>query len=334
MRSQQLHRTTASSIRAAPTLARIGTRAVLALLIATALAACDSVLGLDDGTGGAPAAGGVTDHVIVVSIDGLRPDAIDAFGARTLQRLVQEGSSSLEAHTILPSRTLPAHTSMLTGTEPDVHGVTWNDERVAERGFVAAPTIFATARAAGHHTAAFFSKSKFLHLVVPGTLDYARLPGGSDSWSADRTVDLAESYLDDNRPNLLFVHIGEPDYVGHAAGWMSAAYGFAVREADDELDELLQTADRAFGAGNYTVIVTADHGGHDHTHGSADPRDVNIPWIVWGEGVRPGTVLPSGIRTTDTAATALWLLGVAAPDAAVGQAVLSAFAATVAPASM
>ena len=68
-------------------------------------------------------AGGVTSHVVLVSIDGLRPDAIEAFGAGTLQRLMREGSYTLSATTILPSKTLPSHTSMLTGEDVDEHGI-------------------------------------------------------------------------------------------------------------------------------------------------------------------------------------------------------------------
>src|SRR5690606_34556114 len=60
----------------------------------------------------------LTGHVVVISVDGLRPDAIEKFGAKNIQRLIREGSYSLEATTILPSKTLPSHTSMLTGTEP------------------------------------------------------------------------------------------------------------------------------------------------------------------------------------------------------------------------
>ena len=271
----------------------------------------------------------VTDHVIVISIDGLRPDAIGKYRAGTLQRLMREGSYSLEATTIVPSRTLPSHTSMLTGADLEKHGVTWNSKEMDEHGHVATPTIFAAAKQAGFHTAAFFSKSKFEHLAVPGTLDHVQAPRGwPGKWSADRTIDDAERYLEANLPNLLFVHVGEPDFVGHFAGWMSTEYGWAVREADDEIGELLETAERVFGAGNYTVIVTADHGGHGRDHGSADPRDVTIPWIAWGKGVTPGTVLAPGIRTMDTAATALWLLGVPASDVAVGRPVQQAFAAS------
>ena len=66
-------------------------------------------------------------NVILISIDGLRPDAIEQFGAPTLQRLMNEGTYSLKARTILPSSTLPSHTSMLSGEPPDQHHVLWNN---------------------------------------------------------------------------------------------------------------------------------------------------------------------------------------------------------------
>jgi phosphopentomutase len=85
-------------------------------------------------------------------------------------------------------------------------------------------------------------------------------------------------------------------------------------------------ATQAYGAGNFSLIVTADHGGHGTNHGSDDPRDVTIPWISWGQGVKPG-VLTESISTMDTAATVLWLLGVGEPSDWAGQAVTGAFAA-------
>jgi predicted AlkP superfamily pyrophosphatase or phosphodiesterase len=263
--------------------------------------------------------------VIVISVDGLRPDAIAHFQARTLTRLIAEGSASLAATTILPSKTLPSHTSMLTGTAPEVHGVYWNEEEMDEHGYVATPTIFATASEAGLTTAAFFSKSKFEHLAMPGTLDHARFPRGLGKDLASKTVDAVQAYLMRARPNLTFIHLADADYAGHVFGWMSWPYGRAVQAVDREIAEVLRSADRAFGAGRYTVIVTADHGGHDRDHGTDDPRDVLIPWIAWGRGVAAGETLPDGIRTFDTAATALALLGLSAPPATAGTPVAAAF---------
>src|SRR5262245_10961319 len=75
-----------------------------------------------------PPVHGLTEHVILVSIDGLRPDAIAKFEAKTLNQLMREGSYTLSASTILPSKTLPSHTSMLTGQPPAIHHVSWNKQ--------------------------------------------------------------------------------------------------------------------------------------------------------------------------------------------------------------
>ncbi len=269
--------------------------------------------------------GRVTDHVVVISIDGLRPDAIAKYDAPTLRRLMRDGRYSLTAQTIPLSLTLPSHTSMLTGVGSDAHHVTWNSDKTKTFGYVKVPTVFGVAHDAGFRTAAFFSKTKFHHLEVPGTLDYVRGPeGGVVPWMEDRTTGYVGDYLGHANPNLLFVHIAEPDFIGHNFGWMGRLYGAAVRNADHGVAQVLSEADSRFGRGNYTVIVTADHGGHGKTHGTTDPRDMTIPWIVWGEGVQHGDTL-SGIHTMDTAATALWLLGVTEPDSWVGRPVTAAF---------
>ncbi len=275
---------------------------------------------------------GLTRHVILVSVDGLRPDAIDAFGAATLQRLMREGSYTLSASTIIPSKTLPSHTSMLTGEGPDRHQVLWNNVVSARRKEIDLPNIFSVARARGFRTAAFFSKPKFHPLQVPGTLDYSQAPGGwFGGWSSDRTMSDVETYLPAARPHLLFVHLKDPDAEGHRHGWMSAAYGRGVRAADAAVNRLVQLADRTYGAGQYSLIVTADHGGHDKNHGSADPRDVTIPWIAWGRAVRPGVIATRHVTTMDTASTVLWLLGLAEPTDWAGTPVTQAFEAPPAP---
>jgi arylsulfatase A-like enzyme len=270
----------------------------------------------------------VSRHVVVVSIDGLRPDAVETYGARTLQRLMHEGSYTLAGRTIDPSKTLPSHTSMLTGQPPERHGVLWNNVATAEADSIEVPNVFGLARAQGYTTAAFFSKAKFQPLQVDGTLDYSQAPGGwFGRWSSARTVSDVAGYLAGARPNLLFVHLTDPDAAGHRAGWMTADYGRGVLEADRAVSHLIALADRAFGTGNYSLIVTADHGGHGTNHGSADPRDITSPWIAWGRGVKPGLLAEPTVQTMDTAATILWLLAVDRPPDWAGHPVMDAFAA-------
>ena len=72
------------------------------------------------------------------------------------------------------------------------------------------------------------------------------------------------------------------------------------------------------------IIVTADHGGHNTSHGFDIPLDMTIPWVIVGPGVQP-KALTSPINTTDTAATAAWALGLPLPPEWAGRPVLEAF---------
>ena len=64
--------------------------------------------------------------------------------------------------------------------------------------------------------------------------------------------------------------------------------------------------------GRVTLIVTSDHGGSGLRHGSESPADVRIPWLAWGAEVPAGGWIPR-VRTVDTAATVLSLLGLPVP---------------------
>jgi predicted AlkP superfamily pyrophosphatase or phosphodiesterase len=280
------------------------------------------------GCAGNPAPGdvpraGIARHVVVISIDGLRPDAIEASGARNLQRMMGEGAYSLRARTIMPSRTLPSHTSMLTGVQPAVHGITWNDEQVDAQGRVRVATVFDMADSAHLHTAAFFGKAKFRHLIHGDAPDEVEAPRGAEVVLAPRITQDVVQYLRFRKPDLLFVHIPDPDIAGHSAGWMTLPYRWAVRRADAAVEQIRRAAVRAYGT-DFVMIITADHGGHGRDHGTAAPEDVNIPWIVWGAGVESGAIAAQ-INTFDTAATALWVLGVPVPTRWEGRPVATAF---------
>src|SRR6185312_9013691 len=66
--------------------------------------------------------------LIVLSIDGLRPDYVrdaDKYGLKipTLRRLVQHGVHASGVRGVLPTVTYPSHTTMLTGVWPVKHGI-------------------------------------------------------------------------------------------------------------------------------------------------------------------------------------------------------------------
>jgi type I phosphodiesterase/nucleotide pyrophosphatase len=259
-------------------------------------------------------------RVVIFSIDGLRPDALIQ-AAPILFGLAASGAYSWQAQTIMPSTTLPSHASMLSGYLPAVHGITWDDYR-PERGAISVPTVFSAARAAGLRTVLVAGKEKFRQLDVPGMVQRFDLCASDDEQVASRAMGEALAGFD-----LMFVHLPQPDLAGHAQGWMSPAYLDAVAGADRAVGRVLAVLPVGT-----TVIVTADHGGHDWNHGTNMGADTTIPWIVSGPRVRP-RALATRVHTTDTAATAAWVLGFSLPAGASGRPVLEAFETTTATAA-
>lgn len=144
---------------------RLGRRSFAIGACATALAGCTTRKALESPP--RPPAR----RVIVISIDGLRPEYLrdaDAMGLRTpnLRRLRAEGSSADGVVTVWPSVTYPAHTTMVTGVRPAKHGIATNypfDPLRATQGAwlwyseaITARTLWTAAREAGLTTGAVY----------------------------------------------------------------------------------------------------------------------------------------------------------------------------------
>lgn len=249
------------------------------------------------------------DHVIVISIDGGKPSVIAKSEMPTLKRLAADGGSTFSARTIFPSKTLPSHTSMLTGVDPKIHKITWNNWNPF-KGTVKVPTVYGLLKAQGYSTALFATKSKFKHLKVKSSYDEFSLK----AHDALESAKLASAYFNAKKPNFLFIHMPDADVAGHASGWGSAAQMKALKNVDAAIkiveDMILKNSkDKKF-----ALIITADHGGSGLDHGSASDDDTIIPWITWGNVVKKNYNITDAVNTMDTTATVLWLFGVAGPQ--------------------
>lgn len=264
-----------------------------------------------------------TDHVIIVVFDGMRPDAISAISTPILHRLAKEGSASFTAQTVFPSKTLPALTSLATGVDPATHGVTTNNP--FDLLLFNSETLFSLAKERNFSTGAIVSKKDVAPLAVPSIIEYARFPKRVKYWPLDRVVTEFRDILSERAVHVLFVHFNEPDITGHAYGWMSKKYLNAVKKADHALGEIVKIADKMLGEKSYTLIITADHGGHGRGHGTRDPHDMTIPFIVWGKDVEKYIRLTEPVSILDVTPTALWLLGISPPPSLQGRVVSEAF---------
>lgn len=306
----------------------------LAALVAALATAC---------AGDAPAAASTgpsasVDRVLLVSVDGLRGDALRHMPQ--LWALAQGGRWTDSARTIVPSRTLPAHLAMLTGRDVSAFGITSNaldDQTALSLALKGATSVFAWLTSAGSRSAAVVGAS----LVPEARRDVARQFLGVDSLvvtalDASRVADAAVPLLLGEAPaarrRLVFVHFSDVDLAGHDSGWtdaqgLGAAYLAAALRVDSAIARLYAAVASDVDARRALMIVTADHGGGagtgcvagvdaSHEHCTGAPADVTIPLVMLGDGGQgrfAGTP-----RLTQIARTVAARLGVAAPSAADG----------------
>ncbi len=270
-------------------------------------------------------------HVFIISFDQGNPDLIQSSPMPTFHSMAAEGARDWTAYTIVPSVTLPSHTSMLTGVGPQAHQILWNSYK-PENGLVKVPTIFSLAKKKGLTTAMFVGKEKFEHLMLPDSVDTFAWPKTNND--AKAVAKVFADQVSTLKPNLCFIHFRDPDSAGHAYGSKSPEKVQALADCDEALKTIKDAIEAAGLTKNSVIILTADHGSHDEknkegkmvaVHGNAEPSDVLIPWVAWGKGVKKDFTITAPVIQYDTAATALWLLGVPLPESFWGRPVTSAF---------
>lgn len=271
------------------------------------------------------------EHVMIISIDGLRPDRALLANMPTLRTMIREGSYTFWARTTAVSITLPSHASMLTAVTPKKHGIEWNrDLPLKEPVYPRYPTIFEMATRAGYTSALIAGKSKFSTLAKPSTITWTAIPAEENSKDTNAEVTAsAVKIIEAHKPAVIVVHYPEVDSTGHAKGWGSKEQFAKIEETDGELATLFASLDRAGIRESTVIILSADHGGAGISHGAEDARSRHIPWIATGPGVIKNADLTQNasleVNTEDTCATACWLLGLPQLPYFDGKPVLSAF---------
>jgi predicted AlkP superfamily pyrophosphatase or phosphodiesterase len=256
-------------------------------------------------------------RVIIISCDGLRPDAIDRGGLRNLQSLISQGSFHPRAKNEDPPVTLPNHVSMVTGLSVSNHDVRGNRTK---SGRVGHRTIFDVASENGKTVAFFVSKPKLEYLCDPRSA--ASYYYDSNPQYLTNEVIRAIREID---PQLTFIHYADPDETGHKKGWMSSRYLEAARRVDVQIGRIIQTLRDEGLLEHTTIMVTSDHGGHWTGHYLNVSVNRRVPFIISGPGVESNRRLDRDVDLVDVPATALAILDLPGHSARDGRTITEAF---------
>jgi predicted AlkP superfamily pyrophosphatase or phosphodiesterase len=240
---------------------------------------------------------GPASHVLIVMLDGTRPDALRRVRAPVLHGLAAAGTEFLQAETVYPSQTRVAFVTLPTGAFPGSHGIVggneikdpqWrtvamgDDDPIAAQALVDRATFFEDATAAGLTSLYAAMKGYELvgargatwtingkHTLEPSAYATRYQPavaGNAEAaaWQKEllsrQLLDQSLAVIREHRPNLVVINLGSADYAAHAFGPESPFYLRTLEYEDGLVGDLLEAYKSLGLFDKTTVVVSADHG--------------------------------------------------------------------------
>lgn len=217
------------------------------------------------------------EHVILIVVDGVRPDILVGANTPNIDNLAANGSFTWNAWTVRPSVTIAAVPSIFTGATPEVHGVTsWDGEIYAE-------TFVEVFEEAGLPCAIVGEDPILGGYSATYHTNFYYHPQ-AEEYFMTLTIDL----LRENDFYFITTYNPVPDHMGHEYGHDSPEYRKAIEDADYHIGRLVENL-KELGVYDDTLIVIAtDHGMTGQSHGRGYETDMRIFSIWHGPGVKQG----------------------------------------------
>ncbi|WP_434213180.1 ectonucleotide pyrophosphatase/phosphodiesterase [[Pseudomonas] boreopolis] len=239
----------------------------LAATCALLLAACASSPSTDT----APPA---PRKVLLISIDGLRADALDRGLSPNLSRMAAEGVRARWMSPSYPSLTFPNHYTIVTGLRPDHHGIVHNSmddaalgrfalsqrDAVGNGAWWGGEPIWVGAEKAGIRTATWAWPGS--EAPIQG-IQPSRWQPFDGKVPPEARVDTVLGWLAQDgadAPRFMTLYFDQVDHAGHDHGPQSPEYAQAIAVVDKAIGRLLDGMARERVLDTTDVIVVSDHG--------------------------------------------------------------------------
>ena len=250
--------------------------------------------------------------VLIIGIDGCRPDALLAAHTPNLDALWKNGAYRFEAKSDEISSSGPCWTAMLTGVWHVKHKVLSNDYRKPDLEHY--PHFF--------HRIQIEEPELACYSVANWGPIHNILQEGDAVLAASETNDVnvtlkVVALLEQEEVDLMFVQLDEVDGAGHRHDYTvnSGKYLKAIERSDSQVGKMVhalqQRAD--YEEEDWLILVSTDHGGSDFSHGKNIPAHTTVFYIASGESVVQGEI-DKEVGIVDVAVTALKHVGIAAQE--------------------
>ncbi len=213
--------------------------------------------------------------VVLVSIDGFRPDYLDSIQPPHLLELARSGVRARWMQPATPTLTFPNHYTIVTGLYPEHHGVVNNhfrdpatgvmfhytdSNRVRESLWWGGEPLWVTAEKQGVRAGSYFwvgSEASIKHVRPTFWKKY------DDHFPAAGRVDSVLSWLtraDSLRVRLALLYFSGVDHMAHDSGPWSPDTRAAVMGVDSAIGRLMGGIQALGLADRVNVIIVSDHG--------------------------------------------------------------------------
>jgi len=275
-----------------------------------------------------------TRRVIIIALDGISVEGLNAAKHPNMEKLFYEGVLSLNTRDVMPSVTLPNWTSHLTGSGPEQHGVTDNSWEINNhklpsvdkdtKGYY--PSIFKVLKeqVPSVKTAFYYNWNK---LVYPYNQDYIDEVSYEENDGYLANYEKAINFIISNKenPTFVFLYSVHTDHAGHKYNWMSPEYIQSIEEADVHIGEFLEKLKKEGLYKDSHFMFLSDHGGIEKSHGGLSTTEMEVPWFISGPGIKNGEMLDEPNNTVNTAVTIAYMFGCKPPLSWTGEVPMSVF---------
>lgn len=222
-------------------------------------------------------------HVVIVGLDGMGIFCKDTATPR-MDEIFGSGAKTIRALSLFPTISAQNWGAMLLGTDPEVHGLTNGYISQNEYANKEIPSVFSTVRQA-YPDSVLCSVSNW-EPINHGIIEHdigAQLQTADDG--AETTVKAVEC-IRTKKPDLLFVHIDDPDGAGHRYDYGTKEHLECITDVDAMVGRIYDACAEAGMIDDTLFMAIADHGGYNHGHGGYTDGEKYVFFALAGKTVR------------------------------------------------
>lgn len=256
-------------------------------------------------------------HVVVIGVDGAGSFFRDT-DIPNIREIFADGAVTYDMRVTAPTSSCPSWMSCLHGVNPEHHGLIENHfveyftYPSSEFRFPSFLRVYKEANPDAEVVALY----NWIGIkgIIENDAGIVQMHMGDDRIAEYLTVE----YLPRKKPDLLYVHFGRTDSMGHAYGYGSNEHLMQISITDRFIGQIYYAMQDNGMLDDTLFIVTSDHGGFGRWHGGLTDEEKYVMFAARGKTVEKNGI-PTKMEIRDVASVVLHALGIKQPECYTGR---------------